>query len=38
MTRSPVRLRPAAPGKWNLVIDLGGRPGKVEATFSVQKG
>jgi hypothetical protein len=29
---SPARLKPPRPGKWHLVIDLGGYPGTVKAS------
>ncbi len=32
-TRSPVRLSPPHQGKWNVVIDLGGRDGRVKASI-----
>ena len=33
--KSPVRLRPPNPGRWHVVIDLGSRPGYVDAAVSV---
>lgn len=35
-TRSPVRIRPPRPGRWHVVVDLGGYPGTVQAGISVQ--
>lgn len=35
---SPYRIQPPAPGKWHLVVDLGGGPGKVQASGSVISG
>jgi hypothetical protein len=32
-TRSPVRLSPPQQGRWNVVIDLGGRAGRVKASI-----
>lgn len=34
-TRSPVRLVPPTQGRWNVVIDLGGRAGTVRASVRV---
>jgi hypothetical protein len=31
--RSPVRLSPPHQGRWNVVIDLGGRAGRVKASI-----
>lgn len=35
---SPIRLSPSHNGFWHLVIDLGGYPGKVNASVQVRKG
>ena len=33
--KSPVRITAPRPGKWNLVVDLGGYPGIVRASVKV---
>ncbi len=33
--RSPVVLRVPASGRWHVVVDLGGRPGRVSASVRV---
>lgn len=38
VTQSPYRIRPPHPGKWHLVIDLGGAPGSVQASGSIISG
>lgn len=35
-TRSPVTIAVPSAGRWNLVIDLGGRPGTVSATYQLR--
>ena len=37
-TESPVRLSPPRPGRWHLVIDLGGGAGSVRASARVLSG
>jgi hypothetical protein len=37
-TASPVVLRAPSRGQWNLVVDLGGRPGSVNASVRVLAG
>lgn len=34
-TRSPIVLRPPSPGHWNVIVDLGGRAGQVQASVRV---
>jgi len=34
-TRSPAIIRPPNPGRWNVVINLGGLPGTVNAVVQV---
>ena len=34
---SPVRLSPPRPGRWNVVVNLGGYAGSVRASCSVQR-
>ena len=34
-TKSPMILVPPAPGKWHLVVDLGGGPGQVRASVRI---
>lgn len=34
--KSPVLLKPPAPGDWHLVIDLGGFEGEVNASVALQ--
>lgn len=34
-SESPAVLKPPRPGKWNLVIDLGGRSGRLHIEFKV---
>ncbi|MBA3517502.1 MAG: DUF1883 domain-containing protein [Rhizobiales bacterium] len=36
--QSPARLAPPRPGRWHLVIDLGGYPGSVRASVSTYQG
>lgn len=36
--QSPIRLNPPHSGHWNLVIDLGGYPGSVNASVNTIKG
>jgi Domain of unknown function (DUF1883) len=33
--RSPVRLVPPHPGRWHLIVDLGGYAGRLNASVSV---
>lgn len=33
--RSPAIINPPSPGRWNVVINLGGRPGTVNAVVQV---
>ncbi len=35
--RSPARLEPPHPGRWNVVVDLGGYPGHVRAGIAVRQ-
>ena len=35
---SPFRIVPPGPGRWHLVVDLGGGPGSVQASASVISG
>lgn len=37
-THSPTILTPPRAGRWNLVIDLGGAPGTMSATYRVIPG
>ncbi len=37
-TKSPFRIRAPYPGKWHLVVDLGGGPGVVRASGTVISG
>lgn len=32
---TPYQIRPPHPGHWHIVIDLGGRPGKVRAALRI---
>lgn len=34
---SPIRLRAPSPGRWHVVVDLGGYPGTVRARVDVVK-
>ena len=38
VTQTPFRLRAPHPGKWHVVVDLGGGPGIVRATVRVISG
>ncbi len=35
VTKSPVRLYPPRKGRWHVVIDLGGGPGRVRASVVI---
>jgi len=35
-TQSPVAIRPPRPGRWHVIVDLGGYPGQVRAGISIQ--
>ena len=35
-TRSPATVHPPHPGLWNVVVDLGGRQGRVSAAVAVR--
>jgi hypothetical protein len=35
-SRSPVLLEPPRLGRWHVVIDLGGRPGEVQAAVAIR--
>ena len=34
-SKSPVRLSPPTPGRWHVVVDLGGRAGQVRAGIRI---
>jgi hypothetical protein len=34
-TRTPVLIKPPSPGRWNVVVNLGGAPGTVKAVVQV---
>lgn len=37
-TSSPVFIAPPYPGRWNVVVDLGGRGGSVHASYEIIRG